>query len=381
MGSKTKLLPFVINGINDIYNGGGVCDLFAGSCSLSGALCDQIPMISNDIQEYSSVIAKTYLTDWNDYNLTVDSVIADAVRYYDSQYKDMVVDYRYPLEINLDVFNEIELRSRKLINRSFSNEWHLFTKYYSGTWWSVEQCTWIDSLRKAIEDYKESPMYNTLLSCLMFAASYNSQGTGHYAQYRDAKTISTMNDIMIYRSKNILDFFVRKATDAFSQARKKPSLFAHQIMSEDYLDCLRSVKKSTVYADPPYCFVHYSRFYHALETLVLYDYPQIQEKNGQIVKGRYRINRHQSPFCIRTKVEDAFRGMFELIARNKNSLALSYSDTGMIPFEQLKLIAEEFFPKRLISVKSLNYDHMTMGRKDDRKRSVKEILLLIQSSK
>ena len=38
MGSKTKLLPFVVNGIEEAYNGGVICDLFAGSCSLSGAI-------------------------------------------------------------------------------------------------------------------------------------------------------------------------------------------------------------------------------------------------------------------------------------------------------------------------------------------------------
>ena len=38
MGSKTKILPFVIQGIESVYQGGAICDLFAGSCSLSGAL-------------------------------------------------------------------------------------------------------------------------------------------------------------------------------------------------------------------------------------------------------------------------------------------------------------------------------------------------------
>ena len=54
MGSKTKILPFVIQGIESVYRGGKICDLFAGSCSLSGALGNQLPIISNDIQYYSS---------------------------------------------------------------------------------------------------------------------------------------------------------------------------------------------------------------------------------------------------------------------------------------------------------------------------------------
>lgn len=71
MGSKTKILPFVINGIQSVYKSGYVCDLFAGSCTLSGALGNQVPIISNDIQVYSSVIAKSYLTDWNSNDLKI----------------------------------------------------------------------------------------------------------------------------------------------------------------------------------------------------------------------------------------------------------------------------------------------------------------------
>ena len=221
-------------------------------------------------------------------------------------------------------------------------------------------------------------MYNTLLCCLMYAAAYNSQGTGHYAQYRDATTQSSFEDILIYRSKKIKPYFDRKFRESFRKARKEPNPLHHQIESLDYIDCLRNVRNSTVYADPPYCFVHYSRFYHALETMVLYDYPELQEKNGEIVKGRYRVDRHQSPFCIKTQVEDAFSEMFALIRDNNCSLVLSYSDTGMITIKRLRELALQYFEKRYVTVKTLDHFHMTMGRKEDRKRDVKEKLLLVR---
>ena len=46
----------------------------------------------------------------------------------------------------------------------------------------------------------------------------------------------------------------------------------------------------TIYIDPPYTNAHYSRFYHIPETLVLYDYPEIE------FSGRYRTDRFQSGF-------------------------------------------------------------------------------------
>ena len=93
MGSKTKILPFVIQGIESVYQGGAICDLFAGSCSLSGALGSQLPIISNDIQYYSSVIAKAYLTDWNHQDVLLEDILLKAKEYHQKHYQTLVLDY------------------------------------------------------------------------------------------------------------------------------------------------------------------------------------------------------------------------------------------------------------------------------------------------
>ena len=59
MGTKTKLMDLVVEQIHAVYDGGGVCDLFAGSCSLSGVIGREVKMFSNDIQSYSTAFA-----DW-----------------------------------------------------------------------------------------------------------------------------------------------------------------------------------------------------------------------------------------------------------------------------------------------------------------------------
>lgn len=378
MGSKTKILPFVISGIEEVYEGGFICDLFAGSGTLSGALGTQAPMISNDIQFYSAVLSKAYLTDWNNLEITSELVVKRAQQYFDKHYKELISDFQYPLILDLKEFNKLEKKNQGLLKREFKNEWYLFTKYYSGTWWSAEQCVWIDSIRKVIEDFKDNPAYNTMLSSLMYAMAYNSQGTGHYAQYRDAKTVSSMKDILIYRRKSIIEYFIRKLDSALEILPKSPISLNHKVYSLDYLDCLNQIHDSTIYADPPYCFVHYSRFYHAIETLTLYDYPQIQVKNGKIVKGRYREERHQSPFSIRSKVKGAFEEMFKIISKNNCSLVLSYSDTGMISIDELLLLAKSNFQKHTINIKSIDHQHMTMGRFNDRDREVKELLITVK---
>ncbi|MEK5756803.1 restriction endonuclease, partial [Acinetobacter variabilis] len=93
----------------------------------------------------------------------------------------------------------------------------------------------------------------------------------------------------------------------------------------------------------------------ALETLVLYDYPEIQKKNNVIVKGRYREDRHQSPFCIKTKVEDAFLDLFKGVEQSNSQLALSYSNTGMISLETMMEIASSLWNSERIEI--LTTDH------------------------
>lgn len=379
MGSKSKIMGFVVDGIKEVYTGGAVCDLFAGSASLSGAIGNQVPIHSNDIQEYSGVLAEVYLESWKNTGAPTSlEIINTATKIVERNKKTLPKIISYKNEMTLEEFNLAEKNQQNTINLNFDRDWHLFTKYYSGTWWTIEQCLWIDAIREVAESYKTSPSYWAILSSLMYSMAYTSQGTGHYAQYRDAKTLSSMKDIAIYRKRDITVYFTKKYDITLELLpEKKPSL-KHKITSLDYQDCLNGFEGGTVYADPPYCFVHYSRFYHALETLVLYDYPEIQVKAGTMVKGRYRVDRHQSPFSIKSQVKGAFEKMFRGVQKSDSSLVLSYSNTGMISLEEILSLSEEIFPSKNIELISIDHKHMTMGRQNDRDREVKECLLLIK---
>ncbi len=374
MGGKRKILDYIIDAINENYTGGQICDLFAGTSILSGALGKIAPIHSNDIQEYSSILANTYLSniDWEEYPSNILNEIIDKASEYVNTVKSKYPDLNFSnSDCSMEEFIEIEKKQQELINFNFESlSHHLFIKYYSGTYWSFEQCLWIDAFRKVADEYFETPIYNIILSSLMFAMSYNSQSTGHFAQYRDATSISSKDDILLYRQKEIVPYFRNK----FIQLRDFVGVndFSHSVTSQDYSDCLDTIPpNSTVYADPPYAFVHYSRFYHALETLVKYDYPKVA------YKGRYRVDRHQSPFCKRTEVQDAFKTLFSKIKNKNATLILSYSNTGMISFERLIALATEILSTNFeISTKEVLYRHSTMGRKNDKDREVKEVLLI-----
>lgn len=380
MGSKAKIINFVSESIESVYDGGIVCDLFGGACSLSGALGAMYPIHSNDIQNYSALIASVYLKPIQ--TIDVDELIQDAAINYNKSKSKLPTDLEYSGFSTLEEFNKIEEQNRKLINENFRNHYHLFLKNYSGTWWSAEQCLWIDAIKQSIDkrikkgEWTESE-YAFSMAVLMHAMAYSSQGTGHYAQYRDAKTESSMEDINIYRQKKLQDLFVRKFIQMQEWAGNNVEDLSHTTSTEDYEICLSKLDGGTVYADPPYAFVHYSRFYHAMETLCLYDYPEIQVKGGSMVKGRYREERHQSPFCIKTQVEGAFEKLFTGVKAAGSNLALSYSDTAMISLENLLAISKRTLNSNYeIWVEDIDHQHMTMGRAKDRSREVKELILL-----
>ena len=381
MGSKAAILDFIGIELAKVHSSKRpFVDLFAGACAISGGFGHIGKIISNDIQEYSAVISSTYLKRAE--KIGNFDIVELAREIAQKNLATLPVGLTYPVAVTLAAFNKVEKRNRALLHREFDNSHHLFTRVYSGTWWSAEQCVWIDAIREALDALLgsgkiEHADFNFGLTCLMHAMAYTSQGTGHYAQYRDAKTEAGMADISKYRQASVPTIFKRKFESLLKWHLENVTDLDHQMIAMDYRECLATIEPSVVYADPPYAFVHYSRFYHAMETIVKYDYPEIQHMRGAVVKGRYRSERHQSPFCIRTQVNGAFVDLFEGVKGSGSDLLLSYSNTGMIDIGTLMRLASSTFGKEYeVWFDHMDHTHMTMGRRADHSRQVKESLII-----
>lgn len=386
MGSKASILDFISDGFAAVDRKDmPIVDLFAGAAAISGGFGHANRIISNDIQQYSAVIASTYLKRAE--NIGRFDIIELASRIALEKISTLSSDMRYPEETSLEAFNEIEMRNRELIYKEFDTTHHLFCRVYAGTWWSAEQCVWIDAIREVLDELRSAGKvaeadFNFGLTCLMHAMAYSSQGTGHYAQYRDAKDEASMSDINKYRRASVPAIFSKKFLPLLSWNLSKVVDLGHELVSSDYMECLASLPRSIIYADPPYAFVHYSRFYHAMETIVKYDYPTLQVKGEQLVKGRYRNDRHQSPFCIKSQVYGAFTSMFEGVKDSKSDLLLSYSNTGMLDIDDLiDLAATTFGSGYTVWFENIDHDHKTMGRRGDHSRQVQESLIIAKNKK
>ena len=373
MGSKRELLDFIISSINDLdIESNWFCDLFSGTSVVGCSLKDEYNVQINDIQIYTSIFANTYLPNINKLiNSTELEKIKDRVLFYVDEfyrkYPDLIFDYN-SID-NYEKLTKLEIQQQNLIYSNFEIGFHLFVNYYSGTYWSYTQCVWIDSIRAVAEEYKGKSDYYIILSSLIYAMSYTSQSTGHFAQFRDV-TESNMHDIMLYRIRDIWTYFEKKFLEILNMVYVEATN-RYTITTLDYLDCLRLIERNTiVYADPPYSSVHYSRFYHAIETLIRYDYPNVK------YKGRYREDRHQSPFGKKTEVKNAFGKLFKGV-KNKNShLILSYSDNGMITQDEIMEIGNSIMGNQYkgdIQVKE--YIHSKMGRSDIHSMGVNELII------
>ena len=374
MGGKREMLEDIgqaVSGMN--LNATDFCDLFAGTAIVSYAFSDEFNVISNDIQAYSSIFGNTYFSNFAVYGepeIVVKQIMEEcdtAARENYALFSEHV--FHYDDNIDFISMERIENAQMSLMNKEFGRGFSFFMRYYSGTYWSFEQCLWIDSIRKVAESHSNSTLFYLIMSSLVFAMSYCAQSTGHFAQFRTL-TKKNYKSVLLYRQKSISVLFKKKLLELLS-VLNHPLPYGFRSSSLDYVDCISTLKPNTiVYADPPYSSVHYSRFYHALETIVRYDHPKLE------YKGRYREGRYQSPFDQKSGVANAFRRLFESIRIQRCHLLLSYSDNALLSIEDLNSIAKNCLDNKYdVQYYSRDYKHMKMGRSDEYQMDVHELLI------
>lgn len=318
MGIKSRLLKDIIPEIIKITPKNGiVCDIMAGSGTVSYALKEFFTVITNDIQEYSNVICKAVIENNSQ---TINRKIAK---------NDLEKNYKYNLKYK---------------------KYHLFEKIYSNTYFSKNQCCEIDSLRYAINLIKNKNKKNLYLTALMCAMCSIQSTPGHFAQYMP----STHKRIIPLRKMNTYEEFLKKCddyNDIFFNNKK------NKCFCTDYKQLLKKnlIKNvDTIYLDSPYSQEQYSRFYHILETLVKYDYPKVN------YKAKYREDRFLSEFCYKKTVEKEFETIINYCAKNNINLVISYSNNALYNIKSLEKLCNFYYSN--VSIKFISYFHSTQGK-------------------
>lgn len=343
LGSKLRLTDSIYDLLEGLADG-PVCDLFAGSGTVSLALSQSRDVIAADIQEYSRVICTALLKP----NVITDTDVSKLLNRVDRQREGLepliepLLDYeQHALEKSatkpellcdlVEYGSLINGKAEGKLAKAIAETKQriakatpslMTTTYFGGSYFSYRQSLAIDCILNEIRG-------ESYLAALLSTAStiVNSVGKQFAQPMRPRKDDGTIKTHLIRQMcRDRAQVATEVFSDWLSRYRSVSQDRPHQILRGDYRDVLKQLKDvAVIYADPPYTRDHYSRFYHVLETLCLRDTPDVSTtfQDGPTSRGMYRTDRHQSPFCIKSQAPEAFASLFA--GANGIPMLLSYS--------------------------------------------------------
>jgi adenine-specific DNA methylase len=297
MGSKRTMLQ---NGlgellVREIQGAPRFVDLFAGSGSVAIHVARgfPIPVLAFDLQSYSVV-------------LTAAVVGRQAPLLWQPIWEEWL--RRANVQYNACRIPTVEKITQPIVAcvRAWCDEQTelSITKAYGGHYFSPLQTVWIDALRANLPS--QEPATTVALAALIQAASQCAASPGHTAQpFQSTRTSKRF--IKEAWSKDI----VEKTKAAFKllagQFAQRPGLAE----VADANQVARQLQKGDLaFIDPPYSGVHYSRFYHVLETIA-------HGSCGAVTgAGRYpaREFRPRSKYSISSESAEALDDLLKSVA-------------------------------------------------------------------
>lgn len=370
LGSKLRMLDFIEKSINEIDSTkNGVCDLFAGSGSVSFHLSYSKPVVSVDVQEYSRVICSAILAKPNisqefintfiikcktsDHTKKIFQAVGPLIEFEESSINKALdkieleslcgilengslISYQVSGKTSAsnDLLEKINIVLNNIKTLNILDVDSLSIRYFGGIYFSYKQTCEIDSILNQIENapkHLKDFLKASLLSTISDAVNTVGKQFAQPIRPRNSKgVIKASLGKAAYKDRKI-NIFESYSTWLNKYYSLEIPDYRNTVIKDDYFVALDNLPDNIgfVYADPPYTRDHYSRFYHVLETISLRDLPEIStmvsKGETKLSRGLYRMERHQSPFCIRSQAPSAFEKMFKKISSKGLNLLLSYS--------------------------------------------------------
>lgn len=405
-GSKNNLSNFIYNNIEKyIPSGKAILDIFCGAGSVSNIFRSTHKVFANDAETYSYIIVDAILNQ-PDYTLEPNffDCFSKEFEKTTKQLSSPILDYinkerEYILTQNssllIDLYKEFPTvwneKKSSLINEKLtveavrkSKKFIIFTSYYAGSYFGIEQAIEIDSLIKCIKSQNES-FRNSLFACLFYAMKeVVFSKDGHMAQPLNLE--KNESKLLAIRQKSVFGYFKAKFNEYLSIPISKFNK-KNEVFNLDFNDLLEKVDLSEVgliYADPPYTDMQYSRYYHLLNVAVNYDYPDLTiGRKGEYTKGLYAEGRFQSKLSQRSSASEQIKKLMIFCKKNNINLALSYAypqdpikqhiDRYTISIDNLIQYANDIFGDNVLVVKQ-KYSHS--NHRNDKHKLVNEYLII-----
>ena len=405
-GSKNNLDNFIYNNIEKyLPSGKTILDIFCGAGSVSNIFRTTHKVFANDVETYSYMIVDSILNqpDYTTEPNFFDSFSKKYNRVSKQLSAPIIEDIKKEQTIltNLDADSLIKLyhnyptvwnnKKSPITNSSLSVEalrkekgYYLFSTYFAGSYFGIEQALEIDAIVKCIHSQKKQ-FRNSLFACLFYAMKETVfSKDGHMAQPLNPE--KNTNKLLSVREKSIFDLFKLKFNEylslPLSKYNGKNTVFNYDF--NELLDTINLSEVGLIYADPPYTDMQYSRYYHLLNVAAHYDYPDLTVgKNGKHTTGLYTEGRFQSKLSQRSSAANQIRNLMEYCSSHKINLALSYAypqnpqkqhtDRYTVSIDNLIEYAKEYFGDHVAVVKQ-KYAHSNHRNREQ--KQVNEYLII-----
>lgn len=374
MGTKRVLAPLVGDVIASAKDG-IFLDAFAGMCSVAEQVGPTRQVWVNDAQVFAANVGEALFVSADEppdalwvvdrhHELYIEHV--DRLR---SHFERAIALEKRLLEINsYDQFCGLKARLQSALRKASrtapERAGNLFCRLYADSYIGLFQAIEVDAIVHAIDRSKARGLISEdqrrwMLIALGRAMLRSSTSTGHFAQYLKPNS-RTFVRYQRQRSRDIWKEWA-SSIDEVSSVGSASWRRKNRVFNQDCLGLLaglknKRVRPSVVYADPPYTDDQYSRFYHLLETLILYDYPEISGI------GRYRSSRFQTSFSLKSAAANSIESLISTTAALDSDLVLSYPTNGLayqVGVDVLKVMRRYY--NKADRVTSISHRHSTFG--------------------
>jgi adenine-specific DNA-methyltransferase len=259
----------------------------------------------------------------------------------------------------------------------------LFSAYYANLFFGVRQAAEIDCLKKAIDAIQSQDQREWALGALVCATSscaYNYGG--HFAQpkldpHSPAKFAAQFSEMNAARAMSVFHEFHVRLTSLASESES--TRYPVELVEGPWENALDQVeitlaeKPVCVYIDPPYTRDEYSRYYHVLETLIHYHYPEVSGKAS--IPKRGDLSRFASAFLSAnpTLASRTIQSVITSCLARGWSCLWSYSDSGLV---NVASVLQDLAPLAG-SIELYTSSHTYKGQGGREQKNVVEIACLI----
>lgn len=329
MGSKRTMLS---NGLGEllgreIQSANRFVDLFTGSGAVAIHIARQfpVPVAAVDLQQYSAVVTSAVVGRQRHlgWQIIWEEWEAQALKAFKVSSTPNFSDLT---QTNVQRFRGWCAKQKGMP----------ITKAYGGHYFSPQQAVWIDALRANLPTKKSARI--VALAALIQAASQCAAAPGHTAQPFQP-TLTALPFLQDAWTRNI----VLRTKKALSELAGICALKRGSAKVADANDFAQKLYESDlVFIDPPYSGVHYSRFYHVLETIA-------QGECGPVSGvGRYpdATLRPRSRYSLKTESANALDELLKNVSSRGAKAILTFPNhecSNGLSGEQVCEVAQQHF--------------------------------------